>query len=97
MTRRMVENREGSLGYPRFGRVVVYRASTPQVLGSINVLGKVDSAFHPRCIGSINEYQACLGVLNTEGLSSNRPPNRDICSSTSKPNGHVYWDGRSSS
>ncbi|GFX99029.1 protein GVQW3 [Trichonephila clavipes] len=43
------------------GRVVVYRASTPQVLGSINGLGKVDSAFHPRYIGSINEYQACLG------------------------------------
>ncbi|GFW07907.1 hypothetical protein TNCV_3920401 [Trichonephila clavipes] len=45
----------------RKGRVVVYRASTPQVLGSINGLGKVDSAFHPRYIGSINEYQACLG------------------------------------
>ncbi|GFX75850.1 hypothetical protein TNCV_2238221 [Trichonephila clavipes] len=30
-------------------RVVVYRASTPQVWGSINGLGKVDSAFHPRC------------------------------------------------
>ncbi|GFV22378.1 hypothetical protein TNCV_45741, partial [Trichonephila clavipes] len=29
------------------GSVVVYRASTPQVLGSINRLGKVDSAFHP--------------------------------------------------
>ncbi|GFV12051.1 uncharacterized protein TNCV_669821 [Trichonephila clavipes] len=43
------------------GRVVVYRASPPQVLGSINGLGKVDSAFHPRYIGSINEYQACLG------------------------------------
>ncbi|GFV16803.1 hypothetical protein TNCV_3363001 [Trichonephila clavipes] len=38
------------------GRVVVYRASTPQILGSINGLGKVDSAFHPRYIGSINEY-----------------------------------------
>ncbi|GFU90625.1 ubiquinol-cytochrome-c reductase complex assembly factor 1 [Trichonephila clavipes] len=78
------------------GRVVVYRASTPQVLGSINGLGKVDSAFHSRYIGSINEYQACLG-LNTEGLSSDRPPNRDICSCTSAPNGHVYWDGHSSS
>ncbi|GFT68630.1 integrase catalytic domain-containing protein [Trichonephila clavipes] len=33
------------------GRVVVYRASTPQVLGSINGLGKVDSAFHPHYIG----------------------------------------------
>ncbi|GFT36678.1 hypothetical protein TNCV_3494811 [Trichonephila clavipes] len=43
------------------GRMVVYRVSTPQVLGSINGLGKVDSAFHPRYIGSINEYQACLG------------------------------------
>ncbi|GFX87364.1 hypothetical protein TNCV_3369341 [Trichonephila clavipes] len=42
------------------GRVVVYRTSTPQVLGSINGLGKVESAFHPRFIGSINEYQACL-------------------------------------
>ncbi|GFT98861.1 DUF5641 domain-containing protein [Trichonephila clavipes] len=43
------------------GRVVAYRASTPQVWGSLNGLGKVDSAFHPRYIGSINEYQACLG------------------------------------
>ncbi|GFT27518.1 hypothetical protein TNCV_1276081 [Trichonephila clavipes] len=43
------------------GRVVVYRASTPQVLGSINGLGKVDSAFNPRYIGSINEYQAYFG------------------------------------
>ncbi|GFV57526.1 hypothetical protein TNCV_3270571 [Trichonephila clavipes] len=43
------------------GRVVVYRASTPQVFGSINGLGKIDSAFHPRYIGLINEYQACLG------------------------------------
>ncbi|GFT46916.1 hypothetical protein TNCV_1720351 [Trichonephila clavipes] len=42
-------------------RVVVYRASTPQVWGSINGLRKVDSAFHPRYIGSINEYQACFG------------------------------------
>ncbi|GFV58546.1 hypothetical protein TNCV_2915351 [Trichonephila clavipes] len=38
------------------GRVVVYRASTPQVLCSINGLDKVDSAFHLRYIGSINEY-----------------------------------------
>ncbi|GFS84262.1 hypothetical protein TNCV_2365911 [Trichonephila clavipes] len=79
------------------GRVVVYRASTPQVWGCINGLGKVDSAFHPRYIGSINEYQALLGVLNTEGLSSDSPPNRDICSCTSVPNGHVNWDGNSSS
>ncbi|GFY11018.1 uncharacterized protein TNCV_2201261 [Trichonephila clavipes] len=42
-------------------RVVVYSASTPQVWGSINGLRKVDSAFHPRYIGSINEYQACFG------------------------------------
>ncbi|GFT31044.1 hypothetical protein TNCV_1684001 [Trichonephila clavipes] len=47
----------------KMGRVVVYRASTPQVWGSINGLGKVDSAFDPRYIGSINEYQACLGSL----------------------------------
>ncbi|GFW56331.1 hypothetical protein TNCV_2088401 [Trichonephila clavipes] len=33
----------------------------------------------------------------TEGLSSDKPPNRDICSCTSAPNGHVYWDGHSSS
>ncbi|GFX97853.1 hypothetical protein TNCV_4905041 [Trichonephila clavipes] len=44
-------------------RVVVYSASTPQVWGSINGLLKVDSAFHPRYIGSINEYQACFGSL----------------------------------
>ncbi|GFT99111.1 hypothetical protein TNCV_3794611 [Trichonephila clavipes] len=56
----------GSQGTPCFDhgaidRVVVYGASTPQVWGSINGLRKVDSAFHPRYIGSINEYQACLG------------------------------------
>ncbi|GFS54402.1 hypothetical protein TNCV_4808931 [Trichonephila clavipes] len=50
------------------GRVAVYRASTPQVLGSINGLGKVDSTFHPRYIGSINEYQACLGSRASYGL-----------------------------
>ncbi|GFW45589.1 hypothetical protein TNCV_3245271 [Trichonephila clavipes] len=43
------------------GRVVVYSDSTPQVWGSINGLRKVDSAFHPRYFGSINEYQACFG------------------------------------
>ncbi|GFW10308.1 hypothetical protein TNCV_5096591 [Trichonephila clavipes] len=42
-------------------RVVVYSASPPQVWGSINGLRKVDSAFYHRYIGSINEYQACLG------------------------------------
>ncbi|GFU20958.1 hypothetical protein TNCV_3005241 [Trichonephila clavipes] len=47
--------------YTNVGRVIVYRASTPQVWGSIIWLGKVDSAFHPRYIGSKNEYQACLG------------------------------------
>ncbi|GFV74946.1 hypothetical protein TNCV_1041841 [Trichonephila clavipes] len=30
--------------------------------GSIPGLGKVDSAFHPYCSGSIKEYQACLGT-----------------------------------
>ncbi|GFS94188.1 hypothetical protein TNCV_3786481 [Trichonephila clavipes] len=86
-----------SKGYPQSeDRVVVYSDSTPQIWGSINGLRKVDSAFHPRYNGSINEYQACL-VLNTEGLSSDRPPNRDICSCTSASNGHVYYDGHSSS
>ncbi|GFU43175.1 hypothetical protein TNCV_3775471 [Trichonephila clavipes] len=42
------------------GRVVVYLDSTPQIWGSINGLGKVDSEFQPRYIGSINEYQAGL-------------------------------------
>ncbi|GFU44210.1 hypothetical protein TNCV_686201 [Trichonephila clavipes] len=51
---------------PQPGRVVVYRASTPQVLGYIKGLGKVDSSFYPRCIGSINEYQACLGSLTLD-------------------------------
>ncbi|GFT58301.1 integrase catalytic domain-containing protein [Trichonephila clavipes] len=36
-------------------------------------------------------------VLNTEGLCSDRPPNRDICSCTSASNGHVHYDGHSSS
>ncbi|GFU61859.1 hypothetical protein TNCV_375171, partial [Trichonephila clavipes] len=43
-------------------------------------------------IGSINEYKLSSG-LKTEGLSSDRPPNRDICSCTSASNGHVYYDG----
>ncbi|GFT31430.1 hypothetical protein TNCV_608511 [Trichonephila clavipes] len=51
----------GTLPILEQDRVVVYSAFTPQVWGSINGLGKVDSAFHPRYIGSINEYQACLG------------------------------------
>ncbi|GFY19410.1 RNA-directed DNA polymerase from mobile element jockey [Trichonephila clavipes] len=52
----------GSFAAPgKKDRVVVYSASTSQVWGSINGLRKVDSAFHPRYIGSINEYQACLG------------------------------------
>ncbi|GFU24126.1 hypothetical protein TNCV_2007181 [Trichonephila clavipes] len=38
-----------------------YRASTPQVRGSIPGLGKVDSAFLPFS-GLINEYQACLSA-----------------------------------
>ncbi|GFS58256.1 hypothetical protein TNCV_4916511 [Trichonephila clavipes] len=45
----------------KLDRVAVYSASTPQVWGSINGLRKVDSAFHPRSIGSMNEYQACFG------------------------------------
>ncbi|GFU60026.1 hypothetical protein TNCV_3238051 [Trichonephila clavipes] len=36
-------------------RVVVYSASVTQVWGSINGQRKVDSAFHPRYIGSIHE------------------------------------------
>ncbi|GFV62947.1 uncharacterized protein TNCV_4410111 [Trichonephila clavipes] len=51
-------------------RVVVYSASTPQVWGSINGLRKVDSAFHPRYIGSINEYQACFGAAERRPVRS---------------------------
>ncbi|GFT40335.1 hypothetical protein TNCV_3115211 [Trichonephila clavipes] len=29
--------------------------------------------------------------LKTGGFVSDRPPDRDICSCTSAPNGHVYW------
>ncbi|GFS99483.1 hypothetical protein TNCV_4534511 [Trichonephila clavipes] len=47
--------------YPHKDRVEVYSASTPQVWGSINGLRKVDSAFPPHYIGSINEYQAWFG------------------------------------
>ncbi|GFW90552.1 uncharacterized protein TNCV_565901 [Trichonephila clavipes] len=50
------------------GRMAVYRAFPPQVLGSINRLGKVDSAFHPLYIGWINEYQACLGLKHGRSL-----------------------------
>ncbi|GFU91201.1 hypothetical protein TNCV_4925311 [Trichonephila clavipes] len=42
------------------GRVVVFRASTPQI-GE----GKADSAFHPLS-GLINEYQAFLGTKHLE-------------------------------
>ncbi|GFU58523.1 hypothetical protein TNCV_4894571 [Trichonephila clavipes] len=49
------------VSYSTMGRVVVYPASTPQVLGSINGPGNVNSAIHPCSIGSINEYQTCLG------------------------------------
>ncbi|GFU96338.1 hypothetical protein TNCV_89151 [Trichonephila clavipes] len=52
-------------------RVMAYRAFTPQVRGSNPELGKVDSEFHP-FNGSINEYQACLG-LNTGGTSDHAP------------------------
>ncbi|GFW99894.1 hypothetical protein TNCV_2126031 [Trichonephila clavipes] len=82
---------------PRRDRVVVYSASTPQVWGSINGLRKVDSAFHPRYIRSINEYQACFGSKTLKVSLQTEPPNRDICSCTSASNGHVYYDGHSSS
>ncbi|GFV47557.1 hypothetical protein TNCV_4671311 [Trichonephila clavipes] len=42
--------------------VVAYHAPAPQVRGSILGPGKVDSALHPSCCGSINEYQVCLGT-----------------------------------
>ncbi|GFS48076.1 hypothetical protein TNCV_3599921 [Trichonephila clavipes] len=76
------------------GRVVAYSASTPHVRRSILGLGKVDSAFHLPCSGLINEFQACK--LNTGVLASDCPPDRDICSCTSVPHGHVYWNGHSS-
>ncbi|GFW00284.1 integrase catalytic domain-containing protein [Trichonephila clavipes] len=47
-TRRILEIVKGSDGK---GRVVVYRASTPQVWGSINGLGKIDSTFIPATLG----------------------------------------------
>ncbi|GFW90928.1 transposable element Tc3 transposase [Trichonephila clavipes] len=52
-------------------------------------LGKVDSAFHPYCSGSINECQACLET-NSWGLTSGLAPDRDICSCTSTSNGYTY-------
>ncbi|GFW96630.1 hypothetical protein TNCV_2846871 [Trichonephila clavipes] len=65
--------------------------------GSIPGLGKVYSAFHPYCSGLINEYQkkSLLGDLNTGDLASDGPPDRDMCSCTSAPNGHIYWDRHS--
>ncbi|GFY32698.1 uncharacterized protein TNCV_4638041 [Trichonephila clavipes] len=36
--------------------------------GSILGLGKVDSAFHPYCSGSINEYQACVAWRRSSNL-----------------------------
>ncbi|GFV04957.1 hypothetical protein TNCV_2550331 [Trichonephila clavipes] len=68
--------------------MVVYRASTPHVLGSINGLGKVDSVLSSS-LHWVDKLSINLAwVLNTEGLSSDRPPNRYICSCTSAPNGH---------
>ncbi|GFW53125.1 hypothetical protein TNCV_3293731 [Trichonephila clavipes] len=74
--------------HDRAGRVVAYRASTLQVLGSTLGLGKVDSAFH-LFSGSINEYQACLGTktlrvsLQTDHLieTSAHAPQRPMSSS----------------
>ncbi|GFY06398.1 hypothetical protein TNCV_3651851 [Trichonephila clavipes] len=66
------KSNEDAMTFIDSDRVVVYSSSPSQVWGSINGLRKVDSAFHPRYIVSINEYQACW-VLNTEGLSSDRP------------------------
>ncbi|GFV02427.1 retrovirus-related Pol polyprotein from transposon 17.6 [Trichonephila clavipes] len=54
-------------------------------LGSIPRLGKVDSAFHPYCSGSINEYQACWGVsLQTDYLigTSAHAPHRPMVTYT---------------
>ncbi|GFX52347.1 ankyrin repeat domain-containing protein 17 [Trichonephila clavipes] len=49
------------------GSVLCFHTTGPD---SINGLGKVDSAFHPRCSGSKNLVPSLLGVLNTEGLTS---------------------------
>ncbi|GFT80564.1 hypothetical protein TNCV_5122711 [Trichonephila clavipes] len=75
------------------GRVVVYRACTPRVLGSGQGRLCLSSPLHwvDKWVPSL------IDVLNTGGLSLDRPPNRDICSCTSASNGYVYWDGHSSS
>ncbi|GFX58141.1 hypothetical protein TNCV_4048991 [Trichonephila clavipes] len=69
-------------------RVVVYSASTPQVWGSLNGLRKVDSAFHPRYIGSINEYQACFG--DEAHFWLNGYVNKQNCRIWSEANPQVY-------
>ncbi|GFT86710.1 hypothetical protein TNCV_1251711 [Trichonephila clavipes] len=56
-------------------RVVVYSASTPQVWGSLNGLRKVDSAFHPRYIGSPpSTYWRChqSGVHRVQCIEAGR-------------------------
>ncbi|GFS48243.1 hypothetical protein TNCV_2296331 [Trichonephila clavipes] len=37
--------------------------------------------------------KSLLGDLNIRGLASDGPPDQDICSCTSAPNGHVYRHG----
>ncbi|GFV62960.1 uncharacterized protein TNCV_206921, partial [Trichonephila clavipes] len=69
----------------------------PQVLGSINGLDKVDSAFHPHYIGSINEYQAAWGLKLYCGSLFRQTTKSGHLFMHLSANGHVYWDGHSSS
>ncbi|GFW46032.1 hypothetical protein TNCV_3276501 [Trichonephila clavipes] len=75
----------------QIGRVVAYRASTPQVLSSSWARS---TQSHP-ISESINKYQACLGTKTLGGVASDRPLDRDISSCISAPNGHVYRDRHS--
>ncbi|GFT57475.1 hypothetical protein TNCV_4515601 [Trichonephila clavipes] len=45
----------------------------------------------------IGEKTKDMPIQREEPSNLDRPPNRDICSCTSASNGHVYYDGLSSS
>ncbi|GFX92922.1 hypothetical protein TNCV_914721 [Trichonephila clavipes] len=78
--------------------------------GTIHLQTSMSSAkFEPRSFGTAvsvaNHYTGWATQYRGEALRSSlesnsesrqdRPPNRDICSCTSAPYGHVYWDGHS--
>ncbi|GFV01644.1 hypothetical protein TNCV_2962371 [Trichonephila clavipes] len=74
------------------GRLVVYRASTPE--GWFGFFSRAEQG--RLSLSSVLQWvdklvPSWLGDLSTEGLASDRPPDRDFCLCTSAPNGQVIW------